>query len=114
MQPALEALAELEGEFPELAQNARYSLKTVGAKYAARLVRDMRRAAGLTQGQLASHLGQTQPMISDIERARGQFGPVYGQLAAIADACGMEITFKRKGAAHESSGSANRHEEERC
>lgn len=98
---ALEVLTEIESQYPEFVRGKQYTSATVGAAYAARFVREMREAAGLTQEQLAHGIGQTQSSISDIERARGKLGPSFGLLCAIADECGMTITFQhREGKIH--------------
>ena len=53
------------------------------------LVRSLRTRAGLTQQALADRLSRPQPMIARWER--GHDSPRLESLAAVANACGMEI-----------------------
>ncbi|MGQ0824997.1 MAG: helix-turn-helix domain-containing protein [Actinomycetota bacterium] len=53
-----------------------------------RLIRDARRAAGITQAELARRAGTTQSMISRWERGHDE--PRLATLAAILRACGYE------------------------
>jgi transcriptional regulator with XRE-family HTH domain len=52
-----------------------------------------RKAAGLTQKQLADRMGVSQPTVAALERGRGN--PTIGQLAAVADAlgAGLDVQF---------------------
>lgn len=55
-------------------------------------VRDARRAAGLTQDQLASGAGISQPMISRIER--GAFAPDLRAMARLARGVGQDLSVR--------------------
>src|SRR5262249_17932905 len=57
----------------------------------AALVRDHRRAAGLTQGQLAESSGLSRAAIRDLEQGRTR-RPRAGSLARLADALGLGAT----------------------
>jgi transcriptional regulator with XRE-family HTH domain len=58
---------------------------------AGRLVRALRKRAGLTQQALAERLSMTQARVSAIEAGEGRDGPTYGLLKRIAAACGMSL-----------------------
>src|SRR5215475_8881597 len=58
------------------------------ARFAA-LMRDRRRAAGLTQGQLASLSGLSLAAVRDLEQGRTR-RPRAGSLARLADALGLD------------------------
>lgn len=55
---------------------------------AGKLVRALRKTAGLTQQALAERLSVTQARVSAIEAGEGRDGPSYGLLKRIAAACG--------------------------
>lgn len=55
-------------------------------------VRDARRAAGLTQGRLASRAGISQPMISRIER--GALAPDLRSMALLARGVGQQLSVR--------------------
>lgn len=57
----------------------------------ARLVRQARREAGLSQAALAERLGTTQSAISRWEAGRDE--PRLGSLASILDACGLRLSL---------------------
>ena len=56
------------------------------------LIRDARRRAGLTQSELASRVGTSQPAIARYERARAM--PDVATLHRIAEACGLELRLE--------------------
>ena len=56
---------------------------------AADLIREARKRAGLTQGQLAERLGTTQSAIARLERGRTE--PSYQRVAAALRACGLDL-----------------------
>lgn len=60
------------------------------AEEAARLVREMRRSAGLNQRELAARLGVSQPRIARLERIMKGDGPSYTMIRRVAIACGVE------------------------
>jgi transcriptional regulator with XRE-family HTH domain len=55
------------------------------------VLRDARRAAGLTQAELAARLGTTQSAIARLE-ARGA-NPCFGTLARAVSACGHDLVI---------------------
>lgn len=54
------------------------------------LIREARRRAELTQGELARRLGTTQSAIARIERGRTE--PSYERVVEAIRACGLELT----------------------
>src|SRR5580698_6044615 len=66
--------------------------------YAGSMVRRMREHAGLSQKELARHIGASQPPVSDIERGSGSQGPTYLMLAKVAKACGLALSLCVAGA----------------
>jgi transcriptional regulator with XRE-family HTH domain len=54
-----------------------------------RIVREARRRAGLTQRELAEHVGTTQSAIARIER--GATEPAYDRVRRLVAACGFEL-----------------------
>ncbi len=58
---------------------------------AARLVRDLRESAGLSQEALARQVGTSQAHLSMLERGVGRYGPTYLMLRKIATACGARL-----------------------
>ena len=56
-------------------------------------VRSMRESAGLTQEQLATRIGVTQPVIGRLERALEQRRPRFDLLQRIAFALGKQLKF---------------------
>jgi transcriptional regulator with XRE-family HTH domain len=71
----------------------RHTLTTLAS---GRLIREARRLAGLTQGELARRLGTAQSAVSNWERGRDT--PRVDTLARILEACGFEadMTFRRQ------------------
>ncbi len=61
---------------------------------AARLVRESRAAANLSQKELALACGTTQSAISDIERGSGSQGPTVAVLARILHACSSRLQLE--------------------
>ena len=57
-----------------------------------RLIRDARRAAGLTQHELATRLGTTQSAVARLESERGN--PRIATLAKALAACGRELRIE--------------------
>jgi transcriptional regulator with XRE-family HTH domain len=55
---------------------------------AAAFIKKLRSSARLTQGELATKLGITQPRVSAMERGLGPEGPTYLMLKRVAEACG--------------------------
>jgi transcriptional regulator with XRE-family HTH domain len=70
----------------------RQTIRNLGS---GRLIRDARRLAGLTQGELAERLGTAQSAVSNWERGRET--PRVDTLARVLEACGFEadLTFRR-------------------
>lgn len=60
----------------------------------ARLIRDVRKRANLSQTDLAGRLGISQGRISELERGQGVMGPTYAMLARIADACDAKLIVR--------------------
>jgi transcriptional regulator with XRE-family HTH domain len=56
----------------------------------ATLIRNARRRAGVTQGELASRLGKSQSEIGRWER--GEVKPSFETLQRVVRACGLELT----------------------
>jgi transcriptional regulator with XRE-family HTH domain len=61
---------------------------------AGEMVREMRRARGWTQVQLADKLGWNQVRISNIERGQGTRGPTFDVLSKIAAACDYRLDYQ--------------------
>jgi transcriptional regulator with XRE-family HTH domain len=59
------------------------------AHEAARFIKTLRRGAELTQRELATRLGISQPRVSAMERGIGPEGPSYLMLKRVAKACGV-------------------------
>jgi ribosome-binding protein aMBF1 (putative translation factor) len=76
-------------EADELARVARAERTVVLS--AARVIRDMRLQAGLTQVQLARLIGTQQPNIVRAERGEGTRGPTIDLLGRVANACGQKL-----------------------
>jgi transcriptional regulator with XRE-family HTH domain len=55
------------------------------------IVRSLRKAAGLSQSQLATMLGVTQSRVSEIESGMGTQGPTWHIMERIAAACGKAL-----------------------
>jgi|ERR687897_3629557 transcriptional regulator with XRE-family HTH domain len=53
------------------------------------LIREARRRAALTQGELAARVGTTQSAIARVER--GVTEPSYGRVDSLVRACGLEL-----------------------
>lgn len=56
------------------------------------LIRDLRHAAGLTQVQLAARAGCTQPVVSDLERGRGD--PLWSTAVRFLGLLGVDLPAK--------------------
>jgi hypothetical protein len=56
------------------------------------LIREARRRAGLTQAELATRVGTSQPAIARYERARAM--PDLDTLHRIVEACGLELRLE--------------------
>jgi hypothetical protein len=56
------------------------------------LIREARRRAGITQAELASRVGTSQPAIARYERARAM--PDLATLHRIVEACGLELQLE--------------------
>ena len=56
------------------------------------LIREARRSAGLTQAELATRVGTSQPAIARYERARSM--PDLATLHRIVEACGLELRLE--------------------
>lgn len=68
--------------------------------HAARMIREMRIGAGLTQAELAARTGMSQPDISRLEAGVGKHGPSVETLQRLTDACGLQFvmgTRERRG-----------------
>ena len=61
---------------------------------AARLVREMRNAANLSQSKLAKELQVSQVRVSQIENGKGRYGVSVELLERVADACGGTLEFR--------------------
>ncbi|HEX9240982.1 MAG TPA: helix-turn-helix domain-containing protein [Anaeromyxobacter sp.] len=93
---------DFEELMDEIEQEARRGGPRTSAEYAAfgahyRLAReifDLRKAAGLTQRQLAASSGVQQADISRIEA--GDANPTLATIAALAYALGAEVTLERR------------------
>lgn len=84
--------SSLEGLIDSLEQAAREAGQTPEISSAAfragRLVRELRKKAGLSQGALAEQIGVKQSRISEIESGVGAQGPTWGVMERIYVACG--------------------------
>ncbi|NIP71813.1 MAG: helix-turn-helix transcriptional regulator [Gammaproteobacteria bacterium] len=67
---------------------------------AARLVREMRTHAELTQAQLASRMNMSASVIGRLERGRGRRGPTMEMLLRIATACNYSLHLLAKRTNH--------------
>ena len=61
---------------------------------AARVVREMRSEAGLTQAELAARAGMSQPEISRLETGLGKQGPSVETIGRLAQACNRRLVMK--------------------
>lgn len=64
------------------------------SREAARFIKKLRLAAGLTQRQLAGRLDISQPRVSSMERGAGPEGPTYAMLKRVAAACGIQWSLE--------------------
>lgn len=62
----------------------------------ARMIYNWRRAAGLSQLELAKAIGEKKESISRIERGTSEDGPELSTLSAIAEACGHRLVIGGK------------------
>lgn len=71
------------------------TLRSRGHKALLTLLKDARREAGMTQRELAEHLGKTQAHIWKVETGERRIDPV--ECAAWAQACGLapKVFFNR-------------------
>ena len=60
---------------------------------AARVVREMRSEAGLTQAELAARAGMSQPEISRLETGLGKQGPSVETIGRLAQACNRRLVM---------------------
>ncbi|MBD0272271.1 MAG: helix-turn-helix transcriptional regulator [Acetobacteraceae bacterium] len=88
LRPASELVEDIERDDP--AGAAAEGLSSASMR-AGDLIRSMRREAGLTQAQLARHLGVEQSRVSELEAGRGVHGPSWSLMERIASACGRRI-----------------------
>jgi len=73
---------------------------------AARLIRQMREGAELTQRELAKRVGTPQPYLSELERGTGAQGPTFLMLQRIAKACGTELRIEVDARQHAREGAS--------
>lgn len=83
-------LAKIPG-MTELIEEERAALR------AAQFVEQTRKAANLSQAQLAKKVGVTQARISQVESGEGPLGPSISLLERIAKACGglLRLSFEK-------------------
>lgn len=62
----------------------------------ARMIYNWRRAAGLSQLELANAIGEKKESIRRIERGTSEDGPKLSTLSAIAEACGHRLVIGGK------------------
>lgn len=86
--PVADLVRKLEKINPKLMRGKGLSS---AAFEAADLVRNMRKAAGLSQVELARNIGVSQSRISEIEAGSGTQGPTWDVMSRIAHACGMYL-----------------------
>jgi DNA-binding XRE family transcriptional regulator len=91
--PIADLIEELEAKNPEAVLARGLSS---AAMRAGDLVRDMRKAARLSQSQLATAIGVKQSRISEIESGLGTQGPTWDVMERIAVACGNRLTSVRQ------------------
>ncbi len=60
---------------------------------AARMIREVRIDAGLTQAELAARAGMSQPDISRLESGLGKQGPSVETLYRLTGACGLQFVM---------------------
>jgi transcriptional regulator with XRE-family HTH domain len=66
----------------------------IGARRAATLLRDVRRASGISQAELARRAGMTRSVVNAYERGTRQ--PSVAALTRLAAAGGFELTLARR------------------
>ncbi|MDB6097576.1 MAG: late embryosis abundant protein [Gammaproteobacteria bacterium] len=86
--PLADLVQKIERAKPDLASARGLSS---AAMRAGDLVRAMRKAAGLSQSQLAERLGVTQARMSEIESGIGRQGPTWDLMERISAACGRTL-----------------------
>jgi DNA-binding XRE family transcriptional regulator len=90
---------DLEEEFSSLPEEARRGFADgLAVTEVGLMIRQLREAASLKQGELAKALGTTQSSISELERGVGPQGPTFAMLKRIVEACSheMAITMRPK------------------
>ena len=70
--------------------------------HAARMIREMRADAGLTQAELAARAGMSQPDISRLESGLGKQGPSVETLYRLTDAAACGLSWERGDPAYRS------------
>ena len=93
-------LGELEAELTKIPGMKAAIAQERAALRAARLVREMRDAAKLSQSKLAKELEVTQERVSQMENGKGRFGISIELLERVAHACGGTLEFKFARATH--------------
>jgi len=88
--PVADLLARIEQTHPGIEEKIGLSS---AALRAGQIVRNMRKAKGWTQTELADLLGWDQERISNIERGEGTRGPTFDVLQKIAIACDYDLLF---------------------
>jgi transcriptional regulator with XRE-family HTH domain len=74
-------------------EGRRQAAATAASLRAARLVRRMREAAGLSQVDLAKRLSVNQARISALENGLSRQGPTAATLESVAEACGFQLSM---------------------
>jgi transcriptional regulator with XRE-family HTH domain len=86
--PLADLLEEFEASHPE--EVAASGLSSAAMR-AGDLIRSMRKAAGLSQSQLAREIGVAQSRVSEIESGSGTQGPTWDLIERVTAACGKSI-----------------------
>ena len=93
-------LAQLEAELTKIPGMKDAVVQERAALRAARLVREMRDAAHLSQSKLALELQVSQARVSQIENGASRYGVSVELLERVADACGGTLELKFAKATH--------------